>query len=259
MASPIGHGFDVGLSRNRFPKDTASAVSIRAGIHRAAHAPGRIGTPKCGCQNVAGHARRGRIVQHSRANRFLSPGSGHALSLAIAIAVVLPPVAAGANEARLSTTREGESSASRTTPVTQDEAEKSVRAMRDVIARVSKKIDEARKQRDALRLNCIDDKRNLMTGLLKVAQDALDEAKAVKNASRETVEHEFGRVVIAREKVDGYATEAEQCMGSVAFREGEGLERTFHDANENMPGDDPMRPEPVETSGYRPPPASPMH
>lgn len=181
------------------------------------------------------------------------------MSLAVAFALTWVSASAGANDTRTAVARDGDGNASRATPVTRDEAEKAVRAMRDVIARVSKKVDEARKQRDVLRLNCIDDKRNLMSGLLKVAQGALDEVKAAKDASPETVEHELGRVVIARDKVDGYATEAEQCMGSVAFREGEGLERSFHDANENMPGDDPTAPEAVETSGYRPPPASPMN
>ena len=140
-----------------------------------------------------------------------------------------------------------------------DEGEKAITAMRDVLTEVNKLVEEARGERDALRLNCVNERKSQISGLVKVAELALQELRAAgKERQSEAVDHEYTKIQIARSKVDGYRTEANQCIGLLAFYTSDTVERQFTDENKDTPGLDPTRPVPLEPTPFRPPPASPI-
>lgn len=140
-----------------------------------------------------------------------------------------------------------------------DAAEKSIAAMTEVIVAVDALVEEARGERDALRLNCVNERKSQISGLVKVAELALEELRAAaKERQSEAVEHEYGKIQIARGKVDGYKTEAQQCIGLLAFYAGDEVEREFTDDNQDTPRLDPTRPTPLAPASFRAPPASPL-
>src|SRR6185436_12615790 len=59
-----------------------------------------------------------------------------------------------------------------------DEASTGIGAMRDVLAAVAKLVEDARADRDALRLNCVNERKTQISGLVKVAEVALEELRA---------------------------------------------------------------------------------
>ena len=140
-----------------------------------------------------------------------------------------------------------------------DAAEKIIGSMTEVIAAVDELVEEARGERDALRLNCVNERKSQISGLVKVAELALEELRAAAGERQsEAVDHEFGKIQIAQSKVDGYKTEAQQCIGLLAFYAGDEVEREFTDDNKDTPRLDPTRPTALEAPTFRSPPASPL-
>ena len=79
------------------------------------------------------------------------------------------------------------------------------------------RVEEARNEKDVVKLNCVNEKLTQIKGLLKVAEQsdiALHESIASKDASAES---EFAKIGIARTKVDGLKNDAEQCIGQLAY------------------------------------------
>lgn len=140
-----------------------------------------------------------------------------------------------------------------------DAAETAIAAMAEVIVHVEELVEEARGERDTLRLNCVNERKSQISGLVKVAELALEELRAAaKQRQSEAVDHEYGKIIIASDKVDGYKTEAQQCIGMLAFHSGTAVEREFTDENIDTPRLDPTRPAPLPPASFRPPPASPV-
>lgn len=124
---------------------------------------------------------------------------------------------------------------------------------------VDQLVEEARGERDALRLNCVNERKSQIAGLLKVAEISLEAMlAALNNGQEEAAEHEFGRISIAGSKVKGYATEAQQCIGMLAFYESDNVDREFSDTNKDTPRYDPSRPATPAPTSFRAPPASPV-
>lgn len=141
-----------------------------------------------------------------------------------------------------------------------DDASDKIGSMRDVLATVSRLVEEARGERDALRLNCVNERKTQISGLVKVAELALEELRAaLRDRQTEAVDHEYNKIVIARGKVDGYKTEAEQCIGMLAFYTGD-VERVEIVDNKDTPNFDPTGTPgvTVDPAPFRPPPASPI-
>ncbi len=130
--------------------------------------------------------------------------------------------------------------------------------MREVLRQVLDKVEEARRTKDVVKLNCANEKLTQVKGLLRISEQAdvaLQEALTRREASAS--EHEFTKVMIARQKVGQLRSEAEACIGQLAFRTDENL---FVEVEEpdNLPGGDPTRPREPEDVVVRPPPASPI-
>jgi hypothetical protein len=86
-------------------------------------------------------------------------------------------------------------------------------AMKNVLQRV----EDARNEKDVVKLNCVNEKLTQVKGLLKVAEQAdvaLNEAVARKDDAADT---EFQKISMARAKIDQLRGEADLCIGQLAY------------------------------------------
>lgn len=86
-------------------------------------------------------------------------------------------------------------------------------ALRQVLARV----EDARNEKDVVKLNCVNEKLTQIKSLLRVAEQAdisLHEAISNRDAGAES---EFSKVAIARAKIDALRGESDQCIGQLAY------------------------------------------
>ena len=82
----------------------------------------------------------------------------------------------------------------------------------------SRALEEARSEKDVLKLNCVNEKLTQIKGLLRVAQQsdiALQEA--VAKGDEESAQHEHAKIAIARQRAEQLRTDAEQCIGQLAY------------------------------------------
>jgi len=89
--------------------------------------------------------------------------------------------------------------------------------MKSALKRVLTKVDEARSEKDVVKLNCVNEKLTQVKGLLKVAEQsdiALHEALSAKDPAADA---EFTKIGIARSKVEALQGDAEQCIGQLAY------------------------------------------
>ncbi len=89
--------------------------------------------------------------------------------------------------------------------------------MKTSLKQVLARVEEARNEKDVVKLNCVNEKLTQMRALLKVAEQAdlaLREAMTRKDPAGET---ELVKVGIARSKADRLRAESEQCIGRLAY------------------------------------------
>jgi hypothetical protein len=129
--------------------------------------------------------------------------------------------------------------------------------MRNVLKEVLGKLEEARNTKDVVKLNCVNEKLVQIKGLLRISEQSdvsLQEAVAKKESSQ--AEHEFTKVMIARQKLDQLRAEAEECIGQLAFRTDENLTVEV-EVPDDLPSMDPTRPLAPADVVSRPPVVSP--
>lgn len=128
--------------------------------------------------------------------------------------------------------------------------------MRDILKDVLGKLEEARNTRDVVKLNCVNEKLTQIKGLLRISEQAdVAMQEAIAKGETQGAEHEYTKVTIARQKVEQMRTEAEECIGQLAFRTDENLLVEVEEPV-GLPEDPTVAPTmPPATS--RPPPASP--
>lgn len=98
-----------------------------------------------------------------------------------------------------------------------EKSAESLNRMKSVLKAVLTRVEEARNEKDVVKLNCVNEKLTQIKGLLKVAEQSdisLHEAIANKSGAAES---EFAKIGIARSKVDGLKNDAEQCIGQLAY------------------------------------------
>jgi hypothetical protein len=123
--------------------------------------------------------------------------------------------------------------------------------------RVEQLAENARRSKDIVRLNCIQDKALQMkanTRVMTWATEALHRAIESKDEAMRL--HEFTRLGLTRQKIEVLAVEAENCVGEETWSAGE--TQIKFDVDPTVPGGDPtedIRPEPVIE---RPPVDSPF-
>ena len=106
--------------------------------------------------------------------------------------------------------------------------EKSVRtrravdSMRGALSKVLRYLEEAREQRDVLKLNCVNEKLTAIKGLLRVSEQAsvtMMEALATKDVT--VAQHEYEKIMIAASKTEELSAESEVCIGELAVYSGQ--------------------------------------
>lgn len=128
--------------------------------------------------------------------------------------------------------------------------------MREILKDVLAKLEEARNTRDVVKLNCVNEKLTQIKGLLRISEQAdVAMQEAIAKAESQSAEHEFTKVMIARQKVEQLRTEAEECIGQLAFRTDENLLVEVEEP-EGLP-EDPTQPPAIPPMTASPPPASP--
>ena len=98
-----------------------------------------------------------------------------------------------------------------------EKADESIARMKELHKQVLSRLEDARNERDVVKLGCVNEKLAQVKGLLKVAEQAdiaLREAVAKQD---EGAEAEFSKIGIARVKVEQLRTETEECIGQLAF------------------------------------------
>ena len=89
--------------------------------------------------------------------------------------------------------------------------------MKAALKQVLGRVEEARNEKDIVKLNCVNEKLTQIKSLLKVAEQAdisLHEAISNRDPGAES---EFSKVSIARAKIDALRGEADQCIGQLAY------------------------------------------
>jgi hypothetical protein len=136
--------------------------------------------------------------------------------------------------------------------------DKALTTLREVLRDVLAKLEEARRARDVVKLNCVNEKLTQIKGLLRISEQAhVALQQAVYRKETTSSEHEYTKQMIAQQKVIQLRTEAEQCIGQLAFRTDEHLSVEVEEPK-NLPGGDPTKPPPPGEIIIRPPPASPV-
>ena len=133
----------------------------------------------------------------------------------------------------------------------------SIASMRSALTDVLGRLEEARATKDVVKLNCVNEKLTQVKGLLRISEQsdvALQEAVSKKDST--AAEHEYSKISIAKNKVGQLRTEAEQCIGQLAFRTDENLTVEV-EVPSGLP-EDPTNPPPLGPPTSRLPPASPI-
>ena len=135
-------------------------------------------------------------------------------------------------------------------------ARRTVDQMKQLAGQVDKLAQQARSEKDIVKLNCVNEKVNQVRGLLKVTEQSEADIKEA-NARREDeqAQHAFTKVGIAGKKVAQLRQDAEQCIGQLAYFNDE---KTQVDVEipPGLPSDDPTTAVASPSIINRPAPAS---
>ena len=140
---------------------------------------------------------------------------------------------------------------------TQAQAKDYYKKMQETQRRVTQLQAKAKKDKDMVKLNCVNDKLTQLKGHMTVTDQSmssltLDVAKGDDTARQ----HEFTRITILYQKVVVLGTEAEQCIGEdVSYV---GATRVDVEIDPSIPPTDPTQPELPVPDVTRPPEASPF-
>jgi hypothetical protein len=89
--------------------------------------------------------------------------------------------------------------------------------MKSALKQVLTRAEQARSDKDVVKLNCVNEKLTQIKSLIGVAERAdiaLHESIAQKDTGSEA---EFSKIAIARTKVDGLRADSEKCIGQLAY------------------------------------------
>ena len=136
-------------------------------------------------------------------------------------------------------------------------ANKYIDEMKKMLKRMHALQGAARKQKDIIKLNCVNDKLIQLKQLLNIADEARnDMTEAITLEKEEERYHQFGQIKLAHEKAMALRDEAEACIGEeLVF-----LGPTEVDTEAPDVGDDPTEDDPfdytdpeIERPGYASP------
>ena len=127
--------------------------------------------------------------------------------------------------------------------------------MRKILTQVLKHLEEARHDRDIIKLNCVNDKLTAVKGLLKISEQAnINLQEAIVRRDIEVAAYEYDKITIALSKIELQLAESEACVGEAAVYSGDTQIELVYD-NEDKSQDDIDAAHDVD---LRPPAASPF-
>lgn len=138
-----------------------------------------------------------------------------------------------------------------------EEAARIIQRGEDLSRRVQSMLDEARQERDIIRVTCINDKLTQVNANLRTAQqraEQLNDAIDANDSGRRN--HEFTVMIVLNQKLIVLDREAAQCVGQDIYETG--ATRVTTEIDPETPEDDPtILPEvEVPVAPYIPPPRS---
>lgn len=96
----------------------------------------------------------------------------------------------------------------------QSGSETYIKEMQDVLRRVVELQQLARKQKDVIKLNCVNDKLLQVKQLLNIAEAGRTNLiESIAQSDDAGSAHQFSQITIAKEKTSGLGDEAEGCIG----------------------------------------------
>ena len=131
------------------------------------------------------------------------------------------------------------------------------KSMNEVLKRVQGLLDQSKKEKDIIRLNCVTDKLVQVRVNLNIGEQSMTALQeAVTRADEGERTHEFTRLTIVNQKVQVLGAEAENCIGEdLSFV---GATRVDVEIDPNIPQYDPTKPAAPGIDIERPGEASPM-
>ncbi|MFN0061511.1 MAG: hypothetical protein ACKVPX_03200 [Myxococcaceae bacterium] len=137
-------------------------------------------------------------------------------------------------------------------------AESAVKRMHQVLKETLSRLEEARRAKDIVKLNCVSAKLISVKGLLRVAEQAnISMQEALAKNERDAAQADFDRLDIASGKVEQLQGDVQECLGQLAFQTDENLSLEV-DIPPNLPVIDPTIPTVLPPPPARPPPSSPQ-
>lgn len=135
------------------------------------------------------------------------------------------------------------------------QADENLDRMRQAARQVTGRLEDARKEKDIVKLNCVNEKLTQIKGLLKMSEQAKAAAEEAMARRDESAATEIQKIGVASDKADKLRSEAEQCIGQLAFAVDQ---RTVVEVElpKDLPDQDLTSGEPPPPILSRPPPAS---
>jgi hypothetical protein len=84
--------------------------------------------------------------------------------------------------------------------------------MHSILKRVDRLLETARKEKDVIKLNCVNEKLTEIKGNLNIAERASNAMRSARNDAVERT-HQFSKILVIYQKVVVLGQEAEQCVG----------------------------------------------
>jgi hypothetical protein len=129
--------------------------------------------------------------------------------------------------------------------------------MKGVLTGVLALLKDARAEKDVIKVNCVNEKLTNIKGLIRISEQAdITLQEAIAKGERDTSTHEFHKISISHQKIKVLKTEAEQCVGELAFAVGKTTVEVEVD-EDMVPSQDPTVIALPDTPVLRPPAASP--
>ncbi len=127
--------------------------------------------------------------------------------------------------------------------------------MKTALKLVLGRAEQSRSEKDIVKLNCVNEKLTQIKGLLKVSEQAKAAAEEAMARRDESAATEIQKIGVASDKADKLRSEAEQCIGQLAFAVDQ---RTVVEVElpKDLPDRDLTSGEPPPPILSRPPPAS---
>jgi hypothetical protein len=139
-----------------------------------------------------------------------------------------------------------------------NQAKEYFKGMGDVLKRIQTLQDQAKREKDIIRLNCVTDKlvqARVNVNIGEQSMATMQESIARNDEGGQT--HEFTRLTIVNQKVTVLGAEAENCIGEdLSFV---GATRVDVEVDPNIPQYDPTQPGSPFIDITRPPEASPIN